>query len=87
LVIFAGLHSVLWEQAVGQGRPCIFKSLPGFTHVDLGGNCKFLNVSSKEEIETTIQDCISDYPQMLKVAQEKGLKTFSYAEIAKKALS
>ena len=86
LVIFAGLHSVLWEQAVGQGRPCVFNELPGFDHVNLGGNCKFLKASCKEEIESTILDCISNYPQMLKVAQEKGLKTFSYTEIAKRAL-
>ena len=86
LVIFAGLHSVLWEQAVGQGKPCIFKELEGFKHIDLDGNCKFLKVASKEEIEKTIIGCISDYPKMLKVAQEKGLKAFSYAEISKKAL-
>lgn len=86
LVIFAGLHSVLWEQAVGQGKPCIFKRLEGFTHIDLKGNCKFIQTSDVGEIATAIKECINDYPAMLRVAQEKGLKVFSYSEIAKKAL-
>ena len=86
LVIFAGLHSVLWEQAVGQGKPCIFKRLEGFSHIDLGGNCKFIQTSDKEEIVAAIKECINDYPVMLRVAKEKGLKVFSYSEIAKKAL-
>lgn len=86
LVIFAGLHSVLWEQAVGQGKPCIFKHLEGFTHIDLGGNCKFIMNSNEEEIVAAIKECTNGYPAMLRVAQEKGLKAFSYSEIAKKAL-
>ena len=39
LGVFPGTHSVLWEQAVGSGLPCIFKKWPGMTHVDVGGNC------------------------------------------------
>ena len=86
LVIFAGLHSVLWEQAVGQGKPCIFKHLEGFTHIDLGGNCMFINTSDKDDIALAIRECIDNYPEMLKNAQEKGLKAFSYYEIARQAL-
>lgn len=86
LVIFAGLHSVLWEQAVGQGKPCIFSYLEGFTHIDLGGNCRFIKSSDMKEIESAIRDCINDYPTMLNIAQEKGLKAFSYSEIARRAL-
>lgn len=86
LVIFAGLHSVLWEQAVGQGKPCIFNHMQGYTHVDLGGNCKFIQAPDTETIASAITDCINDYPTMLKNAKKKGLKTFSYSEIAKRAL-
>lgn len=86
LVIFGGLHSVLWEQAVGQGRPCVFKYIPGFTHIDLNGNCKFIKESNKEEIEVVIRECIDDYPQLFQNSQEKGLKFFSYYEIAQRAL-
>lgn len=86
LVIFAGLHSVLWEQAVGQGKPCIFNYISGFTHIDLGGNCKFIKNATKEEIIRAIKESMAEYPNMLRNAQEKGLKTFSYSEIAKRAL-
>ncbi len=86
IIIFPGLHSVLWEQAVGQGKPCIFRHIPGQTHIDLGGNCKFLYKISTEEISKVIKMVISDYDHMSKVAIEKGLITFSYYEIAKRAL-
>lgn len=86
LVLFAGLHSVLWEQAVGQGKPCIFNYMDGYTHIDLDGNCKFIRFADKNEIASVIQDCIEDYTSMLQIAQERGLKAFSFSEIAKKAI-
>ena len=52
LAIFPGRHSVLWEQAVGTGIPCIFKYRIGTTHVDVSGNCKFLYSDQVEEIKT-----------------------------------
>lgn len=87
LVVFPGLHSVLWEQAVGQGKPCIFKYMEGFTHVDLGGNCEFLHQSTVEEIESTINKCMDNYPHMLEVAKEKGMLRFSYYKIAEMAIA
>lgn len=86
LVIFPGSHSVLWEQAVGQGKPCIFKYMEGFTHVDLGGNCLFLKSVDRKEIIYKIQYAIDHYSQMLKSAQEKGLKYFSYYDIAVRSI-
>lgn len=89
LIVFPGLHSVMWEQAVAQGKPCVFKKLEGFDHVDLGGNALFLNSSSEEEIQTLISDLI-DHPEaivkMKQVAINKGMKTFSYSEIAKRSI-
>lgn len=86
LIIFPGRHSVLWEQAVGQGKPCVFRRYSGHTHIDIGGNCKFLDSCSKEEIKNTIMECIDDYESMKKNAEEKGMKYFSYYEISKKSI-
>lgn len=89
LVVFPGLHSVMWEQAVAQGKPCIFKKINGFDHVDLGGNAQFLNDSSVDEIERVLKE-LNEHPdriiQMKEVAEEKGMKTFSYLNIAKRSI-
>jgi glycosyltransferase involved in cell wall biosynthesis len=89
LVFFPGLHSVLWEQAVGQGKPCVFKYIEGFNHVDLGGNCLFLYDGSINEIKETIIKLTKDnhlYNCMNHVAQNKGLDFFSYNKIAKRSI-
>ena len=55
LAVFPGRHSVMWEQVAGQGIPMVVKFWEGTTHVDLGGNCKFLYKDSVEEIEEVIK--------------------------------
>ena len=86
LVAFPGLHSVLWEQAVGMGVPCLFKRIKGFEHVDLGGNCLFFEQDDEEEYKARIMRALDQLDEMKQIAQEKGMKTFSYREIAKRAL-
>lgn len=86
LVAFPGLHSVLWEQAVGMGVPCLFKHIKGFEHVDLGGNCLFFEKDDEEEYKACIMRALDQIDEMKRIAQEKGMKTFSYREIAKRAL-
>lgn len=90
LIVFPGTHSVLWEQAVGAGVPCLFKYWKGMTHVDVGGNCEFLYEDKVEEIELkllSIIDNLERYVLMKKNAIEKGPHEFSYSFIAKKAIS
>jgi 1,2-diacylglycerol 3-alpha-glucosyltransferase len=89
LVAFPGRHSVFWEQVVGQGIPMICKYWNGTTHVDLGGNVKFLYEDSASEMQKVIEDIIQDpnlYQQMRSVALNKGMEVFSYKEIAKKSI-
>ena len=89
LGFFPGTHSVLWEQACACGLPCVFKNWEGMHHVDVGGNCEFLKNDSAEEIKEMILNIVNDidkYEAMKKVAVEKGIKTFSYKEIAKRAI-
>lgn len=89
LVVFPGTHSVLWEQAVGAGTPCIFKYWEGMKHVDVGGNCEFLYKDSVQEMTNVLAKFLSDrvkYNEMKRVAIDEGLKKFAYSEIARYAI-
>ena len=87
--VFPGRHSVLWEQAVGSGLPCIFKKYVSDGYVNVGGNCILLDNSTEEEIyDAMFKVCHNDnyFINMKNVAQTKGIKEFSYYEIARKSL-
>ena len=89
LVVFPGLHSVMWEQAVALGVPCVFRDIEGFHHVDLGGNASFLKDVSKESLQKVIEDIVKDkkkHEQMRNMAKEKGMGVFSYYEIARRSI-
>lgn len=89
LVIFPGTHSVLWEQAVGVGVPCFFKHWAGMTHVDVGGNCEFLQEDNFIEVRDKVAallDTPEKYRQMKVAAMERGLSAFSYSHIARRAI-
>ncbi|MGO5275870.1 glycosyltransferase family 4 protein [Holdemanella porci] len=90
LVIFPGLHSVMWEQAVALGVPTMFRDIEGFHHVDLGGNCIFLKDVSVDGIKNEIENLINNprkYHMMELAAKEKGMDAFSYKNIAKKSIN
>lgn len=89
LGFFPGTHSVLWEQAVGCGLPCVFRKWPGMTHVDVGGNCVFVSDGTIETITETIQLICGDankYQRMKDMAIAKGMTSFSYEEISRKSI-
>lgn len=89
LAVFPGRHSVFWEQVAAQGIPMLVKDWPGTHHVDLGGNVKFLTKDSAEEIRLAIDNLINhpeEYRKMKAIAVEKGMKEFSYARIAQRAV-
>lgn len=88
LVIFPGRHSVFWEQVVGQGKPMVVKYWDGTTHIDLGGNVKYLYNDSVSEIKNVIIETMNPitYDKMKAVAEEKGITHFSYKEIAKRSI-
>jgi glycosyltransferase involved in cell wall biosynthesis len=89
LVVFPGLHSVYWEQAVGSGCACLFRRIHGFNHVDIGGNCDFFESVDVEGIKNkliTLLNHPDKIVSMRKIAQEKGKEVFSYSEIAKKSI-
>jgi glycosyltransferase involved in cell wall biosynthesis len=87
LIVFPGTHSVLWEQAVGIGVPCVFKFWEGMNHVDMGGNCRFLYQDTVLELEQLLPQIIltSDYFQMKKISSQMS-ENFYYSEISRKAI-
>ena len=90
LVVFPGKHSVLWEQAVGCGVPGIFKKIKGHEHVDIGGNCLFLQKNDKNEIRDLILKIFENkelYEKMKKISMTKGIQTFSYFKIAERSIN
>lgn len=89
LGVFPGTHSVLWEDAIGIGLPCLFLKWDGIDHLDKGGNCRYLNNPSVEEIKKNILILFNDrvsYIEMLNKASVLGPKFFSYSKIAEDAL-
>lgn len=88
LAVFPGTHSVLWEQACACGIPCVFKDWEGMHHVDVGGNCEFLYKESTEEIMEIISQIFNNKEKynLMRLAAQKGIKIFSYNEIAKRAI-
>lgn len=89
LVVFPGRHSVFWEQVAGMGIPMLVKYWPGTTHVDVGGNCRFIYKDTVDEIREKIENIVQDkklYDEM-KLAAKKGMKNFSYYNIAKQSIN
>lgn len=89
IVVFPGLHSVMWEQAVALGTPCIFRKIKGFNHVDLGGNAIFLEDVSKKSLMNALENVVTDVKKQEKMkecAVSKGKKYFSYKDIAKRSI-
>lgn len=89
LGVFPGTHSVLWEQVVGLGLPSIFKKWHGFDHVDVGGNCLFIDKDGCGEIKNLILKVYDDknlFISMKKNSLDKGYAMFSYSKIAKKSI-
>lgn len=87
LAVFPGRHSVFWEQVAGMGIPMVCKYWKGTTHVDVGGNVKFLKKDCVEEISEILKLIIEkDYKQMKKIAEGPGKQQFSYRQIASRSI-
>lgn len=90
LIVFPGRHSVYWEQAAGLGIPMLCKYWEGTTHVDCGGNVRFLREDSVDEIQGIIQrllDNPEEYNKMCEIARGKCKEQFSYSTIARKSIN
>jgi glycosyltransferase involved in cell wall biosynthesis len=89
LAVFPGTHSVLWENACTCELPIVVKRWQNTEHIDVGGNCKFLDEDSVDEIANVIDDIVSNktvYQRMLEVSVRKCYDVFSYEKIARRAI-
>lgn len=87
LAVFPGRHSVFWEQVAGMGIPMVCKYWDGTTHVDEGGNVKFLRNDSVDEIYDILMNILNgEYMHMREIANGVAKKKFSYKEIAVRAI-
>lgn len=89
LVVFPGRHSVYWEQVVAQGIPMIVKHWNGTTHVDIGGNVRYLYKDDMDEIRENIRELMEkpeQYKCMLEAARSDMRKAFLYSSIAKRSI-
>lgn len=87
--IFPGTHSVLWEQALGCGLPCIFKYWEGIDHLNINNNCHYLKEISESTLIETMHLYINcdERLEEFKNKAERSARNFSYSEIARNAIS
>ncbi|MSA71357.1 glycosyltransferase family 4 protein [Holdemania massiliensis] len=85
---FPGRHSVIWEQMVAAGIPSIFRKLPKTDHVDIGGNCLFLDDGSEESIKEAIEYIIKkeNYIKLKNNSSSLRKNNFLYSNIAKDSI-
>lgn len=87
LACFPGTHSTLWEQSVGVGLPAIFKRWPEMEHVNVNGNCEFVEDDTADILASVIKKIIDqDCYCCIKTLAKEAAKQFLYSEIAKKAI-
>lgn len=89
LVVFPGRHSVYWEQVVAIGTPMIIKYWNGTTHVNIGGNCKYLYEDSEDEILEKLNSIVNNdkiYHEMSKNAKKEKRTEFFYSRIAENSI-
>lgn len=87
LACFPGTHSTLWEQSVGVGLPAIFKRWPEMEHVNVNGNCLFVQDDNVEELKNTINTILeSETFKSVCIKAKDASKSFLYSEISKKAI-
>lgn len=89
LAVFPGRHSVFWEQVVAQGIPMVCKYWEGTTHIDIGGNVRFIREDTIDCIKNIIKNITEndqEYQKMKSAANKKEREMFLYSNIAKKSL-
>lgn len=83
---FPGTHSTLWEQSVGMGMPAIFNHWYEMDHVNINGNCIFVDGNDKNELMKAIESMVTNY-SLLKEKAEGASKSFLYSDISQRAIS
>lgn len=88
-VVFPGLHSVMWEQAVASKVPCAFSKINGFEHVDIGGNCVLMegkDISYYKNLIESIYQTPQKQIKMKEAANSQKSEMFLYSRIAQQVI-
>lgn len=88
MVVFPGLHSVLWEQALACQIPCVFSRLEGFEHVDLPG-VRLLDFRDGTAFGLLVESFATDASArqaMAKAAESVEREHFLYSHLAQQVL-
>lgn len=89
LGFFPGQHSVLWEQFLGVGLPCVFKKWEGMEHLNYSNNCMYLDEISNQKISEIIVKLYTDkslYKRLKENSEKYCINHFSYSNIAKRSI-
>lgn len=87
--VFPGRHSVLWEEAIGCGLPCIFRRYEKKDHTEVCDNCICMKNATDQEIYKIMLRMTTDpgaYGRMKHNAEE-ATKVFSYHAIAERSVA
>lgn len=88
--IFPGNPSVLWQEAICCGLPCIFKYHPGGEYLNPGGNALFLNHDDPQELQGLLEPMVTHREKleaMRKAALTDGVQRFDYRNIAQEVIN
>lgn len=88
IAVFPGGHSVLWEEALSCGLAMLVTKIYGAENYDLGGNVKYLEFSTSNEILLKLKEIITKdkYKKMKMISKRNAENIFSYEAISKKVL-
>lgn len=89
LVVFPGLHSVLWEQAVASKTPCAFSKIDGFNHLNVNDNCIFMDGKDSLYYENMIRKLIEtpeQYARLKENSLSSKVNKFNYSYISQQVL-
>lgn len=87
--LFPGLHSVLWEEAIGCGLPGLYRSFSNHDHTNMHGNSILIKGdTNSEEIFQIMNKVCQDKSlyENLKKNAARASKDFSYYDIAAKSI-
>lgn len=87
--LFPGLHSVLWEEAIGCGLPGLYQSFSSCDHTNMYGNSILIKADTNSEEIFQIMDKVSQdksFYENLKKNASRASHDFSYYDIAAKSI-
>ncbi len=86
--VFPGLHSVLWEEAIGCGLPCLFRKFEEQDHTEICENCVRIPSPDVDSIHSVLLHVLHDHRCYKKMKRQSqfAAKEYSYHAIAKKSL-